>query len=60
MVEPKHYERPDTSRFRPTEWEKQIMRAKWINCDPVAMCAIEERLNIADQVPTDRHGYPTA
>jgi hypothetical protein len=60
MVALKRYERPDTSRFRPTEWEKQMVRQHWVDCDPVAMCAIEERFDLSSHVPTDRHGYPTA
>ncbi|NTI22362.1 hypothetical protein G6M87_10885 [Rhizobium rhizogenes] len=54
------YIRPQDRRFNPTDWEKSLIKAPWVNCDPVAMSAVEERYTITEQVTVDNHGYPTS
>jgi hypothetical protein len=51
------YERPATSRFNPSKWEKSAVACEWVNCDPVAMYAVE---GITELTRVDRHGYPAS
>lgn len=54
------YSRPGERRFTPSEWEKSAVRVDWIDCDPVAMYAVESASGITWGIYTDRHGYPAS
>ena len=54
------YIRPHDRRFNPTEWERQIAQAPWIDCDPVAAYDVEESDVYKWDVGTDKNGYPTS
>ncbi len=52
--------RPHDRRFAPGPWEKQAVKVDWVDCDPVAMYAIEGASGITWNIHTDRHGYPAS
>jgi len=54
------YHRPVTKRYNPSEWEKSAARIPWMDCDPVARCAIEDQYGGVPAPVVDHHGYPTA